>query len=267
MRRAAMLAVITVVLALGIGQATAQKAEADPGGDVLFGSETISLARDRDSIKVGKDLGQLARLRLRVVDGDLSVNDVYVVYASGETERAAVNTEIRRGTLSRWIDLKPDRFIREVQFTYRPRPATKATPRVEAYGELSPDWAAPGGRGKAFNGGWVLIAAQSAGRFARGETDVVPIGRHAGGVKGVRIDVKQRAVGLAQVQLVYTDGDIADLAGRIRIEAGTSYGPIDLDDTPVLLKEVRIKYRSAAALADPKPGTGGPAIIEIWAQY
>lgn len=266
LRRTARLVLIVMALLVGAAGALAQKAPPDPEAEVLFGTEAIAFTRDRDMVKVGRELGQFTRIRLRVLDADITLRDAWVVYANGETDRIAVNADLRRNASSRWLDVKPDRFIREVQFTYTARPGAKGGARVEIYGDLAPGWTAPGGRGKDHNQGWILIGAQSAGRFFRNETDTIPFARNAG-FKRLRIDVKHRAIVLSEIRLVYVDSDYQNLADkRVRIEAGQSFGPVDInDETNTAFKELRLKYRSA--ILESKPGATGPAVVEVWGRH
>ena len=172
-----------------------------PGGDVLFGAQTVGFGVDRDVIRVGADIGKFDKIRVRVLDNDIFLNEMKIVYANGEPDTLAVNGEIKQNTRTRWFTLKGDRFIKEVQLTYRSRPNFKGQARVEVYGEFAEGWLKPGGEGAKFNQGWVLLGAQTAG-FIGFDNDLIPVGRNEGGFKAIRITAKDRAITLNELRVV-----------------------------------------------------------------
>lgn len=237
-----------------------------PNGDILFGVEYAGFVRDRDVIQVGPNFGQFERIRLRVLDNDIFINDMDVVYTSGETDRLVLNGEVKQNTRTKWFNVKADKFIKEIRFTYRSKPNFKGQARVEVYGELASGWTGANGRGKSFNEGWVVIGAQSVNRFFRNENDVIPIGRNEGGFKRLRLTVKDRAIVLSELRVVYGDGQEDVFTAKGKIEPGTTFGPVDLKgDTSRFIKEIRARYRSA--VFDSKATANKPAVVEIWAQH
>ena len=62
------------------------------GGAVLFGVQNVGFLRDRDVIKVGANLGQFDRLQMRVLDNDIYITDLDVIYADGTSQKLAVGT-------------------------------------------------------------------------------------------------------------------------------------------------------------------------------
>ena len=68
------------------------------GGDVLFGAQYVGFINDRDFIRVGNEIGKFDRIRLRVLDNDIHITELKVVYANGETDTLAVNANIPKNS-------------------------------------------------------------------------------------------------------------------------------------------------------------------------
>ena len=240
--------------------------QAGPGGAVLFGVQNVGFLRDRDVIKVGSNLGQYDRLQLRVLDNDIYINELDVVYADGQTQKLVVGSDVKQNTRTRWLDLKGDKFIKEIQMTYRSRPNLKAgQARIEVYGQYAEGWLGPNGRGRQFNEGWVLVGAQTAGRFLRTETDVIPIGRNEGSFKRVRVTVKDRALVFDELRIVYSNNEEELIPVKATVAANSTWGPVDLKGGTRSIKEIRAKYRSA--VVDAKAVGRGASVVEVWCQH
>ena len=244
---------------------TAPAGKPSEGGDVLFGAQYVGFGVDRDVIRVGNEIGKFDRIRLRVLDNDIFVNELKVVYANGETDTLAVNANVPKNSRTNWIDLKGDRFIKEIQMVYKSRPSFRGQARVEVFGQYATGWLGPQGEGRKYNQGWVLLGAQTAG-FVGFDKDVIPIGRNEGGFKKIRVSVKDRAITLNEVKIIYVDGTDETVPVRTRVDAGGSYGPIDLKGTrQVAIDRVEAKYRSR--FFDASARGKGAAIVEIWGQH
>ena len=242
-----------------------QPGQLTAGGDVLFGAQRVGFGVDRDVIQVGAEIGQFDRIRLRVLGNDIFVRDMTVVYANGEKDTLAVNADIKANSRTGWFSLKGDRFIKEIQFTYRSRPNFKGEARVEVFGEYAEGWLGPKGRGRNFNQGWVLLGAQTAG-FLGFDNDIVPVGKNEGGFRKIRVNVRDRAITLDQIRVIYVDGpeDVIPV-NKQKVDAGGVYGPIDLKGGSRAIKEIRARYRSR--FLDKAATTRGAAIVEVWGQH
>lgn len=237
-----------------------------PGGDVLFGTQSVGFGVDRDVIRVGAEVGKFDRIRLRVLDNDIHLNEVKVIYASGEPDVLAVNSDIKANNKTNWLDLKGDRFIKEIQLNYRSKPNFKGQARVEVLGQYATGWLGAGGEGRKYNQGWVLLGAQTAG-FMGFDNDVIPVGANEGGFKKIRLTVKDRAITLKEVRVVYESGaeDVIPL-NNTRIDAGATFGPVDLKGAGSRsIKEIQAKYRSR--IFDRSAKGKGAAIVEVWGQH
>ena len=248
---------------------SATPTEAEPGsvtagGDVLFGYQRVGFGIDRDTIRVGAEVGKFDKIRLRVLENDIHLNELKVIYVTGEPDVLAVNADIRENTRTKWLPVKADRFIREIEMNYRSRPSVKGFARIEVYGDYAPNWLGPKGEGRKYNQGWVLLGAKTAG-FVGFENTTIQVGRNEGGFKRIRVNVKDRAVTLNELRVVYANGTEDVIPIKARVEAGTSYGPINLKGGSRVIKEIRAKYRSR--FFDKAAVGKGAALVEIWGQH
>lgn len=239
--------------------------QASGGGDVLFGAQYVGFGVDRDVIRVGNDIGKFQRIRLRVLDNDIFINELKIIYSNGETDTLAVNANVPKNSRTNWIDLKGDRFIKEIQLVYRSRPSFRGQARVEVFGRYAPGWLGPNGEGRKYNQGWVLLGAQTAG-FVGFDKDVIPVGSNEGGFKRIRVTVRDRAITLNEVKVIYTDGTDETIPVRTRVDAGGTYGPIDLKgQRRTAIDRIEAKYRSR--FFDSSARGKGSAIVEVWGQH
>lgn len=244
--------------------ATAAPGSQLPGGAVLFGVQNVGFLRDRDAIRVGANLGQFDRIQLRVLDNDVFINEIDVVYVDGTSTRLVVNADIKQNTRTRWLDTNGTKFIKEINMNYRSRPSLKGQARMEVYGQISEGWLGPNGRGRQFNEGWVLLGAQSAGRFLRTEVDRIEVGRNEGSFRRIRVTVKERALVFDELRVIYGNGEEEVIRVNATIAANSTFGPVDLKDGNRVIREIRARYRSA--IYDAKAVGRSAAIVEIWAQ-
>ena len=245
---------------------TATPGKALPGGDVLFGVQSVGFGVDRDVIRVGSEVGKFDRIRLRVLDNDIHLNEVKVIYSNGEPDTLGINADLKQNSKTNWLDLKGDRFIKEIQLNYRSKPNFKGQARVEVFGQFADGWLGSAGEGRKYNQGWVLLGAQTAG-FVGFDSDTIPVGRNEGGFKKIRLTVKDRAITLKEVRVLYESGseDVIPL-NNTRIDAGSTFGPVDLKGAGArAIKEIQAKYRSR--IFDKGAKGKGAAIVEVWGQH
>lgn len=233
-------------------------------GDVMFGSQQVGFLVDRDVIRVGAEIGKFDKMRLRVLENDIFIKDMKVIYANGEVDDIVVNAEVKRDTRTKWFNLKGDRFIREIQFIYNSKPNFKGQARIEVLGEYAEGWLGTGGEGRKFNQGWVLLGADSAG-FIGFDKDIIKVGRNEGGFKRLRVTVKDRAISLNELRIVYGNGQEDVVPVKAKVEAGSTYGPIDLKGGSRAIKEIQARYRSR--FLDASARGKGRAVVEIWGQH
>lgn len=236
-----------------------------PAGDVLFGAKYVGFGIDRDVIRVGRQLGKFRKLRLRVLDNDIYLNKLTVIYYNGRSQDIAVDTMIERNKKTQWFELSGDeRFIDSVELSYRSKPGFRGQARVEVFGEHVPGWLGKDGEGRKFNKGWVLLAAQTAG-FIGFDKDVIPVGDNSGGFKEIRVSVRDRAITLNELRVYYAGGEQDIVPVKARVDAGASYGPIELRYADKTIERIEASYRSR--VIDRDATTRGSAIVEVWGRH
>jgi len=248
--------------------ATQADDETAGSGAVMFGVHQVGSETDHDVFRLGREYGRFGRIRLRARGNAVRINEVRVIYAGGEPDVLAVNAEIPADERTAWLDLKGDRFIREIHFVYSSQSRSQA--RLEVYGEYAESWFRPGSGTGAYssaNDGWLYLGGQSPlfVSIRRGlgyETDVVSVARNRG-FRNLRLDVKDRAITLNQITVVYSDGSSDIFADRQRVDGGGTYGPVELKSRrPV--KEIQVSYRSR--IFDSQAQGSGHAFVEFWAK-
>ena len=234
-------------------------------GEVLFGTQAVGFAVDRDVIRVGAEIGKFDKIRLRVLDNEIFINSLKVVYVNGESQEIAFNADVKKDTRTKWIDLKGDRFIKEIQLIYRAKPNFRGQAFVEVYGQLADGWLGPQGEGKKYNSGYVLLGAQTAG-FTIDRNDVVKVSKNEGGFKRIEVRVLDQAITLFEVRVVYANGEVDIIpANRTKVEAGGRFGPIDLKGGTRNVLEIRPTYRTR--IFQQGGVARGRAHVQFWGQH
>ena len=243
------------------------------GNDVMFGYQDVGFLVDKDVIKVGGNIGKFDRIRMRVLKNDVHLNSVKIVYLDGESEDVAVDADIKANTKTKWIELKnADRFIKEIQLSYRSKANFKGQARIEVTGQYAEGWLGPNGEGRKYNDGWVLLGSQTAD-YAGYDTDSVTVGKNEGGFARLRMIVRENPITLTRMTVTHFTGpDESFNFNREKIEADKPYGPIEFKGGKTAIKEIRAQYRSRVDLINRlKAGKGltgfKPAVVEIWGQH
>ncbi len=234
-------------------------------GEVLFGAQPVGFAVDRDVIRVGAEVGKFKRIRLRILDNDIFINSIKVIFANGEAQELAYNADAKKDTRTNWLDLKGDRFIKEVQLVYRAKPNFRGQAYVEVYGQYADGWLGPQGEGKNYNSGFVLLGAQTAG-FTIDRNDVIKVSQNEGGFRKIEVRVRDQAITLFEVRVLYGNGEIDVIpANRTKVDVGGRFGPLDLKGGTRVIQEIRPTYRTRIFQAG---GVArGRAIVEFWGQH
>lgn len=240
-------------------------------GTVLFGLKTVGFGTDHDVIEVGRKIGKFDKIRLRVKNNDIHLTALKVVFGNGSSKSFPYDDTVKAGTRSRWLELDGDRFIERIELDYRSKPNFRGRARIEVFGEYAEDWLSSGGKGQNYNHGWVYLGGQSPLFFSirKGlgyEKDTVEVGRNKGGFRTIRVDVKNRAITLREMTVVYGDGTIDIIPVKKKISSGESYGPIDLQgEGKRAIKEIQVRYRSR--IFDSKAKSNSHAFVEFWGKH
>ncbi len=248
---------------------TSAAANVKPGiatdaGEVLFGTQAVGFAVDRDVVRVGAEVGKFDKVRLRVLDNDIFINSMKVVYSNGESQEIAYNADVKKDSKTRWIDLKGDRFIKEIQLIYRAKPNVRGQAYVEVYGQYAEGWLGVQGEGRKFNQGFVMLGGQTAG-FTIDRNDSVKVGRNEGGFKRFEVRVRDQAITLFEVRVVYGNGEVDIIpANRTKIDAGGRFA-VDLKGGTRVIQEIRPTYRTR--IFQQGGVARGRAVVEFWGQH
>jgi hypothetical protein len=234
-------------------------------GETLFGTATVGFGVDRDVIRIGESIGKFDRIRFRILDNDIFVRSLRVVYANGEIDEVAYSQEIKANSRTRWIPLKGDRFIKEIQMVYNSKPNFRGRAFIEVYGHYAEGWLGPNGEGRKYNQGYVLLGKQTAG-FIIDRNDRIEVGPNEGGFRKIRINVRDEAITLFEVRIVYGNGEVDIIpANRTRVDVGGVFGPIDLKGGTRVIREIRPTYRTRVFQ---QGGIArGRAVVEFWGQH
>ena len=240
-------------------------------GTVFFGLKTVDFGLDHDVIEVGRQIGKFDKIRLHVKNNDIFINEIKVVYGNGNANVFAFDGQVKAGSRSRWLKLDGDRFIKRIELNYRSKPDFRGRARVEVYGQYAGGWLNPGGKGQKFNRGWVYLGGQSPLFFSirKGlgyDRDTVEVGRNKGGFRKIRVDVRNRAITLREMTVVYGDGTVDIIPVKKKISGGESYGPVDLQgEGKRAIKEIQVRYRSR--IFDRKAQGKSYAFVEFWGKH
>jgi hypothetical protein len=100
-----------------------------------LGKRSVRLVGDHDVIPVTILRGDFRKIQLRVRENGIFINELTVVYATGNPDRIPIQNHIPKNGESRVIDLRGgERVIRSVQLYYRSVRNSKGRAEVSVYG-------------------------------------------------------------------------------------------------------------------------------------
>ena len=192
----------------------------DSRGWDLLGEQTVSGRVDRDRISVGREMGRFSKLMIVVLDSDLEMIDMEVVFRRGPAFRPSISQYFRGNSRTRAIELPvgyrgPDRLIDFIDFRYRNLPGGGRA-RVQVWGYQS-GVVGPGpgpGPGPAptpvwDSRGWDLLGEQTvSGRVDR---DRISVGREMGR--------------FSKLMVVVLDSDLEMIDMEVAFRRGPSFRP------------------------------------------
>lgn len=228
-----------------------------PGGWVLFGMQSVDFGVDRDVISVGRQVGLFDRIALRVLENDIHLREITIVFANGDRERKPIDALIPANSRTWAIEIRGDRFIDRIELVYRSRPdVRRGRAVVQVYGEYSDSWLSDRGPSLRHNQGWVLLGAQYAQLFST-DADKFTVGARFGRFKSIRLTARGHTVRVMGLKIVYGNGDVENVPIFGELSNGQSSQPFDLKGRNRFIDRVELRYRTKLNFA-------GQGLIEVW---
>lgn len=228
------------------------------GGWVLFGSQAVGFGVDRDVIRVGREAGQFDKIALRVLKNDIYLREVTVVFGNGERQVVPVNVELKEGFRTAPLPLdRGDRFIETIELVYQSKPDRRGEAVVEVYGDYSDRWLRDSDdQRRDRSGGWLMLGAQRAELF-NADYDTFEVGERFGRFKALRIAVKDHAVRIRGMRVVYGNGEVEDVAIRAELQRGQSTDALEIEGRGRFIQRIELAYRT-------KLNFKGEGTVEVW---
>jgi hypothetical protein len=239
-QRGALLAAALIFTGVMASDAQAQRRDSDWTD---LGCQTVSFRVDRDVLRVGRRDGRFSAIRLHARGGDVEMLDLKVVYGNGQPDDISVRRILRRGDRTHALDLRGgERVIDRIEMVYRAVPnfrGREAVVCVEglAYAAAPPPPPPPSA------GAWVEVGCKQVSLFGR-DRDTVPVGRHEGRFKAIRLHVRGADVEMLDLKVVYANGEPDDIPVRHFIRQGERTRSLDLRGWERSINRVDMVYRT-----------------------
>lgn len=234
----------------------------DSRGWVMLGEQNVNGRVDRDRIQVGRYEGRFNKLTLVVLDSDLELQELKIVFADRTEYNPNVRQVFRESSRTRVIDLPPsEQVIQRIDLKYRNLPGGGRA-RVQVWGFKT----AAGGTAyqPPPQPKPVVVNWDSTGWTKLGEREV------NGRVDNDRIEVGRYEGKFSKLTIVVRDSDLEMIDFAVKFARGPEWRPnvtqyfrenqrtrvIDFPGDERTIKYIDFKYRNL-------PG-GGRAKVEVW---
>jgi hypothetical protein len=138
LRVGAVVAILAVLSTSGLAQRRAirDRGVDDAGEWQLIGSVQARFVADHDEIVVKAPNDDFRRIKFKVTDAGLDIQQLVVTYDNGAPDKIAVRQSIAEGAESRAIDLRGvgRRSIRKIEFWYDTKGVRDGRANVSIYG-------------------------------------------------------------------------------------------------------------------------------------
>ena len=219
---------------------------------------------DSITMPVGRREGQHTAIRFRVLDDQIFIRRLVVVYGNGQSQDIAFRRNLGAGEMSEAIDLEGDRrFIQEVQVYYRPEPNWRNNNRGARLALLGdriqgrPAAPPPTTLYRDIPKDWILFGVQTA-EFG-GDRDIVTVGREKGRFDKIALRVRDNDLFVRNVKINYSRGESQDFAVNQVIPQGSRTAEIPLQRDR-FIDTIELTYGS-------RPGGSRKATVEIYGEY
>lgn len=207
-------------------------------------------------VPVGRDVGQFSRLGFRLIGGDLQIRGITVIYGSGERDSIPLSAKLTNNGRTQPIELRGERFIREIQIDYVKSTLNRST--VEVYGDYADSWLGERGRRRDYNQGWVLLGSQRAEMFSN-DVDAFQVGERFGSFRALRFSVRDHDVRFYGMRIVYGNGQTENVPFSGELTSGQSTPPLNLTGRQRYIDRIEVKYRTRLNFK-------GEGTVEVWGQ-
>lgn len=224
-----------------------------PPGWVLFGTQTVGFATERDVIRIGREGGRFSKIALRVLRNDIYLREIVINYVRGDSDRIDANAEISVNGVTPPIALKREGRIDNIQLLYQARPGFRGQAVVEVYGEYADNWAAPTPTPQPQ---WLLLGAQRA-EMLRDDRHVFEVGRRLGAFRAIKIKALKHAVEIRSMRVTFANGETEDIAVPRELAGGQESAPIELRGRERFIERIDFSYKT-------KLNFKGDGIVEVY---
>lgn len=251
---------------------------------VSLGEHTAAVRAEKDVFPVGRDAGRFTSLRFRVSDQRLTIADVVVVYANGQSDYLNVKEHLRPGEITRPYDLSGDqRRIDRIEVLYQSeggsygsRPArleilgAKVAQTVGGWPAGYPQYPAPTvaypqpapsapiDLSQPAPGAWDTLAVRHVG-FLR-DRDSIAVGLDKGRFRALKMQVMRHDIFVYSASVTFANGETQDVPVNQWLRAGTETPAFDLPGTQRGIERIELTYRT-------RPGFHGQAQVAILGQH
>lgn len=218
-------------------------------------SKEVDRRRDRDVIQLGREDGRFDEFRLRVLDNDVRIRRLRVVYGNGKAHNLDVERRIGEGEATDPISLRGrnGRFIDRVVLVYDTvGRGPKAT--VELWAHQTEGRQGRNDRPN-FGPNWDRLASKEVDR--RRDRDVFQFDRKDGRVEAFRVRVLDNDLRIRRMRVQYGNGTAHDLDIERRISEGEASDPIEL-------RGRNGRFIDRVVLVYDTVGRGPKATVELW---
>lgn len=234
----------------------------DMTGWTLLGGQAVDGRKDRDTFNVGRHEGAFDEIQINVLESDLELLDMTIVFANGEKFQPKVKVSFKEGQRSRAIDLPGNnRAISKIELVYA-NTRGGGNAYVELYGR---DRRRGGGNPGPFpptmpakpafdSTGWTLLGTQTVngGR----DKDTIRVGVRKGRFDQLTMVVSDSDLDLKDFTIVFTNGQKWSPKLKHIFREGARTRAFDLPGNDRLIQKIDLVYANL-------PG-GGKAKVELY---
>ena len=126
-----------LILAIVVSFSFSDKDKAEqPGQWVILGKRVVNITADHDEIPVTITKGTFKKIKFKVLDAPIYVNNFRVIYGNGTFENFVVNKRFQAGHESKVVDLEGvNRIIKKININYKTLKVGQGKAKVVVFGK------------------------------------------------------------------------------------------------------------------------------------